>query len=406
MNHNITGKECLNKWDIKDYIRNLLMLAIKIPIWLVQYFLYFIPVQNEKIIIYSLKQKGYSCNLKYLTDHIVKFHNEEYQLLWVVKDQEDCERLKKHRIIAVKRWSWKHFVFRMRAGIILTNDEFYPMFIKRKKQIYINTWHGGINYKKIGYSGIYFTNYIQKLIFKLNNPEPDIFISGSRSFTKSTAEAFRFSEHIFLPSGLPRNDIFFHCQFELSQSIRERLDIRPQTKLLLYSPTFRKGKTGPVSMLNYTELIKTLELRFGGKWKILIRQHYFVECTNHKDFEAEEVIDVSNYEDMQELILISDCMISDYSSCMWDFSFTGRPCFVYAPDLYEYLVSDRSIGIALEKWPYPICCNENELFLSILHFDNDSYQEKVKIHHQNMGSYEHGNACEQILNELQKRKEV
>ena len=69
MKHNITGKECLNKWDIKGYIRNLLMLAIKIPIWLVQYFLYFIPVQNEKIIIYSLKQKGYSCNLKYLTDY-------------------------------------------------------------------------------------------------------------------------------------------------------------------------------------------------------------------------------------------------------------------------------------------------------------------------------------------------
>ena len=403
MKENISGKEQLDFWTIKDYIRNLFMLGMKIPIWILQKFLFFIPLKPNRMIIYSLKQSGYSCNLKYLTEYINRHCKEDFELLWVVKNEVELRRLQSHQISTVTLHSWKHYIYRLRCGIVITNDEFYPVFLKRKKQIYVNTWHGGINYKQIGYSGLGFTNSIQKLIYRLNNPQPDIFVSGSRAFTESTAMAFGFSRAIFLPCGLPRNDFLFQCDAQLKRLIKKYLMIPEADKILLYAPTFRKGKTKPKGILNYNKLLATLSQKFGGTWRILIRQHYFIADAANREMQSDYIIDVSEYEDIQELMLISDCMISDYSSCMWDFSFTGRPCFSYATDLKEYLVNDRSFSIPPSEWPYAICENEEELNKKIFEFDAESYQKKIELHHKKMCAYQYGNACKQLIYAIQKK---
>lgn len=401
MEENITGKEQLNFWTIKDYFRNFFMLGIKVPIWILQKLLFFIPLKPRRIIIYSLKQSGYSCNLKYLTEYFNHSCTDNFELLWIVKNEFALHHLQQREIPVAALHSWRHFLYRIRSGIVITNDEFYPIFLKRKGQIYVNTWHGGINYKQIGYSGIGFTNSIQRLIYQLNNPQPEIFVSGSRSFTESTAVAFGFPESIFLPSGLPRNDILFHSTTDQQGKTKKVLHIPESENILLYAPTFRKGKSKPQGELNYDRLAMILSTKFGGVWKILVRQHYFVSDTKGTDRQSDKVIDVSKYEDMQELIQISDCMISDYSSCMWDFSFTGRPCFVYAEDIQSYSVNDRSFSIPPSEWPYVLCQNEEELYKKILDFDIKSYQKKVELHHQQMGSYESGNACEQLTCTIQ-----
>lgn len=403
MKENISGKEQLDFWTIKDYIRNLFMLGMKIPIWILQKFLFFIPLKPNRMIIYSLKQSGYSCNLKYLTEYINRHCKEDFELLWVVKNEVELRRLQSHQIPTVTLHSWKHYIYRLRCGIVITNDEFYPVFLKRKNQIYVNTWHGGINYKQIGYSGLGFTNSIQKLIYRLNNPQPDIFVSGSRAFTESTAMAFGFSKAIFLPCGLPRNDILFNYTVMQREKIKRTLNIPIEDKLLLYAPTFRKGKVEPQITLNYRKLESVLNKKWGGKWKFLIRQHYFVTAEGHKTTVPNNVIDVTDYEDIQELILCSDCMISDYSSCMWDFSFTKRPCLVYAADFQEYFLHDRSFSISPTEWPYPLCQNEEELYAAISEFDIEVYQQKIELHHICMEAYETGNACKLLINEIQKR---
>ena len=399
----IPGKELLDIWTFRNYMQNLTMLGLKIPLWFFQKMLFFIPLKQNQMIIYSLKQKGYSCNLKYLTEYITRNCKDSFQMLWIVKNNQEYRQLKQYNIPVATLHSWSHFLYRHRAKIIVTNDEFYPVFIKRHGQIYVNTWHGGINYKKIGYAGIEFTNPIQKLIYKLNNPQPDIFLSGSSEFTENTSEAFGFPKTIFLPTGLPRNDILFQPNSELMISVRKQLGLSEQDRVLLYAPTFRKGKTKPSTNFNYDGLLATLNQRFGGIWKILVRQHYFISEDDTNQSTLNMVINVSEYEDMQELLLISDCMISDYSSCMWDFSFTGRPCFVYAEDLFEYSQKDRSFSIPPTKWPYPLCQNEDELYAAILTFDCNTYQKQVKDHHIQMGAYDKGNACEQLVCEIQKR---
>lgn len=392
------GKEQLNTWTIREYLRNTLMIGLKIPAWCGQLLLFWLPLRQKRILIYSLKQRGYSCNLKYLTEYLKKDPRQPFEILWVVRSREDQALVSRNGIKAVRVHSLAHVLYRLRAGIIITNDEFYPFFLKRRGQRYINVWHGAINYKKIGYEGLSFTNPLQRLIYRMNNPKPDCFLSGSRAFTRTTALAFRFPQEIFLECGLPRNDLLCRTPDpDQIRILRQKLGIPEEAKAVLYAPTFRKGKNGAPEVPDAKILCDALSRRFGGRWVMLVRQHYYVAGGNDG---TGNIIDVSRYEDMQELLLCSQCLISDYSSCMWDFSLTGRACFAYTPDLEEYREQDRSFFIPPEEWPYPVCADVDTLCRSIMEFDERQYRARVTEHHLSQGRFDRGTACEELEKKL------
>ena len=99
---------------------------------------------------------------------------------------------------------------------------------------------------------------------------------------------------------------------------------------------------------------------------------------------------------MQELLYAANVVITDYSSLMWDFSLTGRPCFLYADDLDDY-ERERGFYMPSSQWPYPIARNNDELEKNILGFDCGLYRQAVREHHKVCGSYEQGRACETVL---------
>lgn len=392
---NMDGKEQLNVWSVKDYVKNIIMLLMKLPIWAVQLLFCWIPVKKNRIVIYSLKQHGYSCNLKYLTEYLGQNRAGEYEILWIVRSEQERQLLEKRGISAAKTLSWAHFSYRHRAGIVITNDEFYPMCLRRRGQFFVNTWHGAINYKKIGYDGLAFTNPVQELIYRMNNPCPDVFVSGSRSFTDTTSASFRFPREIFLEAGLPRNDILVNgLPEEDLATLKTRLGIPAGKKAVLYAPTFRKGKAGPEIQPDFHRLTQALGDRFGGEWVVLLRQHYFVDSHEATDG---LVINVSGHEDMQELILASDAMVSDFSSCMWDFILTGKPCFVFARDLESYQSGDRSFFIPVEQWPYPRTGDMYGLCHAIETFDEDTYSQRIRSHLAAFGSHDRGTAAAELV---------
>lgn len=396
------GREQLNRWTLREYCKHCLMILMKVPIWCVQWLLFWIPVKKDRIVVYSLKQRGYSCNLKYLTEYLRTYCPERFEVLWVVRSDEERKLLEARGIPAVTVRSMAHLRYRHRAGIVITNDEFYPMCVKRRGQLYINTWHGAINYKKIGYEGLEFTNPIQRLIYRMNNPCPDCFVSGSRSFTQTTSRSFRFPEKVFLECGLPRNDVLVkEPDGAALLALREKLGLKTHQKAVLYAPTFRKGKAAPEAMPDFERLTETLSERFGGEWMVLLRQHYFVAETAQSH---PRLIDVSTYEDMQELILCSDCMISDYSSCMWDFILTGKPCFVYAEDLDAYRNSDRSFFIPPESWPYPMATDADSLYRQIRCFDAEDFRRRAAEHLETYGSHDRGTACDTLIKVLERKE--
>lgn len=391
-------KERLPHWSFRDYLKNGVMLLSKLPLWLLQLCLFFLPLKKNRIAVYSLKQHGYSCNLKALTESLLRERPDAYEICWIVRREEDLAALQARGIPAVMLHSFAHVRYRFRAGIVITNDEFYPAFRRRRGQRYINTWHGGINYKKIGYAGLAFDNPLQKLIYRMNNPCPDLFVSGSRSFTETASEAFGFPRSVFAEIGLPRNDLLCRpADPDRVAEIKASLGLSAPDRIVLYAPTFRGGNRPPQGIENAEGLLSCLKERFGGTWRLLVRQHYFVAA----DPAASScVTDVSDYEDMQELLLISDVLISDYSSCMWDFLLTERPCFVYAEDLDGYETGDRSFFVPPSLWPYPIAQSADELYRKIAAFDAEAYRERCAAHRQQMRSFDTGHACSALADRL------
>ena len=133
---------------------------------------------------------------------------------------------------------------------------------------------------------------------------------------------------------MPRND-FLVCRNteQADQKVRQTYQIDRKYRILLYAPTYRSN--GKNQMPDFTGLEKYLK-KNGEKWYVLYRAHRYSE-DDSAGLDPECSADVTDYPDMQELLAAADMLITDYSSCIWDYSFLYRPCFLYTPDLREYL---------------------------------------------------------------------
>ena len=158
--------------------------------------------------------------------------------------------------------------------------------------------------------------------------------------------------------------------------------------------TYRESKAASDYLFDCKAIQSALSEKFGGNWFILFRTHYFVMNQLNN---AANYIDASNYPDMQELLYAADVLITDYSSSMWDFSLTRRPCFLYATDL-NYYDLDRGFYSDIHTWPYPLAESNSALIKNIKQFNNDQYQKNIQKHWDALGSYESGHACETVAN--------
>lgn len=144
--------------------------------------------------------------------------------------------------------------------------------------------------------------------------------------------------------------------------------------------------------LNVPSLISSIQEHFNtAKVCVMFRTHH----TINGKYQLNNCLDVSKYEYMQELLCTADMLISDYSSCIWDYSFTYRPCILFTPDLNEYK-SDRDFYFPIEDWGFPIAQTNQELQKIIQNFNITQFIEAMKRHHSTLGSYETGKGAKLI----------
>lgn len=361
-----------------------------------------IPVKKNRILFYSFTGTQYACSPKYISEYLNENYHGEYEILWAFRDVPDYEP---SYAKTVKYQSILFFYYHLSSKFIISNIYPYHLIGTKKNQIMIDTWHGGGAYKVAGFD---FANGDQKSLekrigFYQNNITA--FVSSSDAFTKYFIRGgMRFGGDV-IDAGLPRNDIFFweHSRKEaIRKKVYNGLGINEKYKLLLYAPTWRSEEDNKDFVLDIDRLKSALKNRFGGEWKILIRMHMYTSTVILGD-----VVDAQNYPDMQELLLASDILVSDYSSSIWDYSLTTNPCFLYTYDLDRYL-AERSFYIDIEKWGFPICKTFEELLSEIEQFDQADFEQKMKIHYDMLGGYDCGNACcmvsEYITNVSEMRK--
>jgi CDP-glycerol glycerophosphotransferase len=200
-------------------------------------------------------------------------------------------------------------------------------------------------------------------------------MSGCDFQTKLLKEKFWYGGEI-LEKGIPRNDIFFKTELhaEMKSRISSKYNIPEGNLIVLYAPTFRRKISIDPYRIDWNNVIPALKEKFDNKEiTVLLRLHpnLIGSVDVSPLLNNPSVIDVTLYHDMQELLCISDVLITDYSSSMFDFTMQRRPCLLYAVDIEKY---DRGYYFDFRDLPYPVATDEASLIENIRKFDKEKYE--------------------------------
>ena len=205
------------------------------------------------------------------------------------------------------------------------------------------------------------------------------------------------NEKIIIETGYPRNDILINYKPERINEIKYKYGIDPDKKIILYAPTFRDNRHDGSGYVYDTHLdFDKLRYELGQDYIILFRAHYFV--ANQFNFEKYNgfVYDMSRLDDINELYLISDLLITDYSSVFFDYANLERPILFYMYDLEEYANEIRGFYFDLNILPGPIVKDEDNLILEIKRLENWEKDEKYNSFNKRFNYLDDGRASRRV----------
>ncbi len=357
---------------------------------------YVFPIKRNRVLFECYREKQYGCNPKYISEKLNELYGREIEIGWSFRKPDNFRYLEETGVKVLKSQTLECFKYALTAKVICMNTYYKPMMPRRRGQYFIRTWHGGGAYKKVG--KLQKMTYLQRKFLSFQEQGADLYISSSEAFTRLTLrESFGYTGEV-MEVGMPRNDILINGRSGVSEKVRSALGIDKNKKLALYAPTYRDDVYMSDIVPDYKRALSALEKRFGGEWQMAYRGHHVVMYFDKGEL-AKGAVDATMYPDMQELLLAADCLITDYSSCIWDMSLTGKPVFLYAPDLKKYS-AERDFFTDIHSWPFPLSESDAELENIILSFDTDKYASDIDRHHRELGSFESGRASEAVAGRI------
>ena len=339
------------------------------------YLMRLFPIKKNKVVVVSYLGNGYGDNAKYIIKELLS-QTKKYDVVWLTRKKE--QRFPAG-VRTVVYGSLKSIYEQCTAKVWIDNKRKPGYVRKRKEQYYINTWHGNTVLKRVEKDAVGVLPYYYINAAKRDSKMADVYLSSGKWDTHIYRTAFWYDGEI-VECGYPRQDILFQNDKEQKEKIKSGLGIGPEEKILLYAPTFRSGdRAGDTSVyaLNYKETLQALERRFGGVWRGIVRLHPNVAALGDRLCIPSEVLNVTNYSDMQELMLIADCVISDYSSSITEAGAAGKPGFIFATD-YELYMKERNVYFAFEELPFPVSKSNEELIEQIESFNIEGYADKCR----------------------------
>ena len=357
-----------------------------------------LPINKKKILFVTFNGV-YTCNPKAIAKEILK-RNLDWELVWATKPERDYKDMPK-QIKHVTQYTEEFYREAASAKIWIANgiSLSYLGVVKKKEQVYFQTWHGAIGIKRFD------TNKDKKWIKKIisDGKFTDYCISNSTFETNLYKNTFWKNVKI-LEFGHARNDILFKNDSDnIKKKLYQRFNIPENAKIALYAPTFRDDKNLEYYSIDYLKLRDALKKRFGGNRIILTRLHSRMRGkrsifdSTTPDF----VIDTTSYDDIQDLMVLADVGITDYSSWICEFIETKKPGFLFGTDVKDYN-NERGFLFPLSDLPYPLAENNNQLTENILNFQIEPFIEKCNNFLSQKGCIDDGHAAERIVDMLTK----
>ena len=357
-----------------------------------------LPLRQNRVLLNNGLSHNYSDSPKAVAEYLTTHYPGKLELFFAVDRKADTALLQKQGIRAVRFRSLRYFLIAMTASVFLTNNGGYSYLPLRKSQLVIDTWHGGGAYKKCGIDA-YPDKREGRRELDLAARKTGIFLSSSRVTTEILSKAMCMPKSVFWETGLPRNDLLIHGNDALRKTVRQRLGLTSDERLVLYAPSFRRKNgdsrnkaVGIEYNLDCGALCAALERRFGGCWRAAIRLHPGLRS---RMIQSTDALNVTNYEDMQELLLATDVLVTDISSSVWDFLLMKKPCFLYAPDLGTGF-EKADTYLPVREWPFSCADSNEKLCENIRLFDNAAYLRACEAHYEALGGCERGKAAELV----------
>lgn len=339
-----------------------------------------ISVDNKLIVFESFTGLKYADSPKAIYEYMLNSPEySEYRFVWCLKDRcmDEYLFLEKNDRTQLLLWgSPEYYEAYAKAGYWITNSRINNVFEVKPDQVYVQCWHG-TPFKRLGFdievSAEDAKNSVDvvKEWYQEDARRYTYMLSPSRYCSEKFISAFNLKEigkeNIIIEEGYPRNDYLINYRQEDIRSIKSRLGISEDKKVILYAPTWRDNQhekgfgyvyESPIDFNHFKDI-------FEDDYVILFRAHYFI--ASHFDFSEFDgfVIDVSLYSDINDLYIVSDILITDYSSVFFDFGILKRPIIFYMYD-FDYYANDlRGFYLLVDDLPGPVVKTQSELETSL-----------------------------------------
>jgi len=370
-------------------------------------------LDDKTVMFESFVGRTYSCNPRALYEAMLNDPRfDDYTFVWAFKRPDRYHDLPEmRRAIVVRFGSQEYYSYHARAGFWISNSVVPPHMELREGQVYVQTWHG-TPLKRLGCD---LTSHFRNQTRLPAEEKHRWYEDEGRRFTYLLSQSPFASERLasafaldatdasskIIEVGYPRND-FLSCSSDEDRThLRERFDIPEGKTVVLYAPTWRDDQH--VAGVGYTLDVgiefERLRAELGDEYLILFRAHFLVADTfqfeRHKGF----VRDVSHVDDINDLYVVSDMLITDYSSVFFDFSVLRRPILFYMYDYSRYAEELRGLYLDVSELPGPVIREQSELASQIrAAFSAESeWGPTLERFAQRFASLDDGNASDRVL---------
>lgn len=366
----------------------------------------FIPCQKDTVLFISFHGRGYSDNPKALHQYMTSHPEyQKYRCIFAIKNhRKKVLQIENAKII--EYFSISYFYYLARSKYWIVNCKLPKYVLKKKNQIYLQTWHGtplkklahdievpeNTTFYRSGMSAEEMRATYDNDVSKYN-----YMISPSAFTTEVFQSAFMINRERLIETGYPRNDILSNYQESDIEAIKTSLNIPKDKKVILYAPTWRdnsfnlKGYTFKLKV-DFEKWYKTLS----DEYIVVFKPHYLIV----NDFDLSQVKDFVYYVDPQadisSLYLIADILVTDYSSVFFDYAILKRPIYFYMYDLESYRDELRGFYLDIYKELPGAIVEDEEQLLAQIHANDFDYSRLEKFN-QRFNNCEDGMASKRVL---------
>ena len=370
--------------------------------WITIYFVNRMSLKEEWIVFESFLGRNYSGQPKYIYQYMQKHYKDKYKFIWVINDKKtkidgNCKK--------IKRWSFKYFYYLNRSKYWVFNS-MQPLSIPRRDEtILLQTWHG-TPLKRLAFDmedvhSAADPKYKEQVYKKTRGW--NYMLSDNPFASEKFCSCYLYDRENILEAGYPANDPMYAPDIEeKALAIKKKLGIPLDKKVIMYAPTWRddnyhdKGEYGFDTELD----VDRLQKEFGDEYVLLLRLHYFIVDQLDLSKYGEFTIDGSRYDDVTDLYLVTDIIMTDYSSVFFDFANLKRPMLFYAYDFEKYRDVLHGFYLDMEKdLPGPILYTNDEVVDAIKNIDKitEQYKERYEEFYNRFCCIDDGHAAQRVV---------